>query len=230
MSAFRATLGRESLQAVVGGRAWVMAASIALLSGLPLVASDQARTGVADFAPTFSITAWCVLFAGAMLGAASLSGDRRHGTWELVLAASARPAGTVWGKACALATACAVLVAAFPLQAAIESAFVSVDWAAVVSGMVALWLVALAGGGFGLAAATIVRSGLGALVAALLACGAWVYVARWMQVTGDPWNAALGFALDPIRRVQECSAGSVDLGSALTLLAAWAGLSWIAAR
>ena len=140
MSAFDATLRRESVQAIAGGRAWVMAAAIALLSGLPLLAGDQSRTGVADFAPSFSLAAWCVLISGALLGAASLSGDRRHGTWDLVLAAPGRPAGTVWGKACALAVACGVLVAGFPLQAAVEAWCVSVDWASVASGMAALWI------------------------------------------------------------------------------------------
>ena len=68
MSAFDATLRRESVQAIAGGRAWVMAAAIALLSGLPLLAGDQSRTGVADFAPSFSLAAWCVLISGALLG------------------------------------------------------------------------------------------------------------------------------------------------------------------
>lgn len=230
MSAFAATLRREALQSLVGGRAWTMAAAIAALTGLPLAALDQARTGVADFAPTFSVAAWCVLVAGALLGAASLSGDRRNGTWELVVAGPARPADSVWGKSCALAVACAVLVSGFPLQAAVEAARVSVDWASVASGMAALWLLGMATGAAGLAAASLVRSGLGATVTALLSCAAWVYLARSAQVLGDPWTAAVGYALDPVRRVQECAAGSVDLGSVAALLGVWASCTWLSAR
>ena len=230
MSAFGATLKREAVQSLVGGRAWSFAAAIAVLTGLPLLALADARTGMADFAPSLSVGAWGALVAGALLGASSVSSERRQGTWDLVLAAPGRPAATIWGKACALGVAAAVLCAGLPVQAIVESRTVSVDPAAVCSGVFAMWLLAAASGAVGLLCACVVRSGLAAIALSLLVVGGWVSVVRSMQVYGDPWYAATGYALDPIRRVQECANGAFDLGSVLALAAAWACCAWMAAR
>lgn len=230
MSAFHATARREALQALVGGRAWSLSIATAALAGLPLAANAAARTGVCDFAPAFSVGAWCVLVAAALLGAASVSAERRSGTWDLVLAAPQRPSVTVWGKWVGLAAASAVLVAGFPVQALVESSRSTVDWSAVLGGMAGLWCLGVASGALGMAAGVAVRSGLGAMAVALLVVGTWVSVTRSMQVLGNPWNAAVGFALDPVRRVQDFATGSMDLGSALVLLGVSCSGTWMSAR
>lgn len=230
MSAFHATARREALQAVVGGRAWSLAIATAVLTGLPLAANAAARTGVADFVPAFSIGAWCVLVAAALLGAASVSSERRNGTWDLVLSAPERPSATIWAKLAAMGVSAAVLLAGFPIEALVESSRNAVDWASVLGGMLGLWCLGVAAGSLGIVAGTIVRSGLGATALALLVAGAWVSVTRSMQVLGDPWSAAVGFALDPIRRAQEFSGGAFDLGSVITLLGVALSCTWMAAR
>jgi|GEM_PF-1986869 len=230
MSAFAATARRDAWQALVGGRAWSFAVALAALTGLPLAANASTRTGVADFIPSFSIGAWCVLVAAALLGASSISSERRHATWDLVLAAPPRPSATLWAKWLALAVSVGVLLVGFPLQAAIESLHNTVDWASLLGGMFGLWCMGLAAGAIGIAAGVVVRSGLGATALALLAVGVWVSVTRSMQVLGEPWNAAVGFALDPIRRTQQFSSGTIDAGSVITLLGVAFSFTWMAAR
>ena len=230
MSALSATARREIVHAFVSGRAWFLAIGTAALTGLPLVAHASAQTGIADFAPSFSVGAWCVLIGAAILGAASVSAERRYGTWDLILASPARPADSIWAKWMAMAVTLCIVLIGFPLQAIIESLRSSVDWASIVSGVAGLWLMGMAAGSIGLVAGAIVRSSVGATATAILLVTGWVLLTRSMQVFSDPWNAAVGFALDPIRRAQECSNGVIDFGTMGTLVGTSVGFAWLAAR
>jgi hypothetical protein len=225
-----ATLAREIRRTLLGVRAWAIGAAIALLSGVPLMVSSGSVAAQASLGPSISIAAWCVLVAAALIGAANVASERRHGTLDLILAAPGRPAAAIWAKAIAMMVVAAVLSIGLPLQALVESLSGSVDLAAAVSGTLGLILVGAAGGAVGILAGTIARSGLAATALAMLLVGVWTLAARSLQVVGDPWAAAAGFAMDPIRRAQAASEGSVDLGSVLALVGVWAGCAWIAAR
>jgi hypothetical protein len=230
MSVMRATRVREVRRALRGVRGWSIGAAIALLSGAPLVVSTGSVAAQADLGPSISIAAWCVLVACALIGAASVASERRHGTWDLILAAPERPAGVLWAKGLAMIVIATVLSLGLPLQALAEAMAGSVDAAAALSGTIGLILVGAAGGALGLLAGVITRSGLAATAVAMLLVGLWTLTARSLQVMGDPWIAAAGFAMDPIRRAQAAIDGSVDLGGGLALACAWAGFVWIAAR
>lgn len=230
MSGFSAAWMRESRRALLGPRAWMLGASMSILAGVPLFATSGSVAAEADFAPSLSIGAWCVLVAFALLGAASVSRERRHGTWDLVLAAPGRPSSVIWGKALSLALASAVVAVAVPLQGLVESMRVGVDGAVILSGFLGTLLVGMVGGAAGLLAGSMIPSGVAATALALLMLGAWTMLARTLQVMGDPWWASAGFALDPIRRAQGFAQGSIDVGSALAMLCVWVGCVWTAAR
>jgi hypothetical protein len=230
MSVMRATLVREVRRALQGARAWSIGAAIALLSGVPLVLSAGSVAVQADLGPSISIAAWCVLVATALIGAASVASERRHGTWDLILAAPDRPAGALWAKGLSMIVVATLLSLGLPLQALAEAMSGPVDAAAALAGMLALVLVGATGGAVGLLAGIITRSGLAATSLAMLLVGIWTLSARSLQVIGDPWIAAAGFALDPIRRAQTAADGTVDLGGGLALAGAWSGCVWIAAR
>jgi hypothetical protein len=229
MSAFTASSRRDAWQSVAGTRAWTLAAAIALLSGLPLLAVPPRAGLVADLTPAFSIGAWCVLVGSALMGAASISRERRQGTWDLVLAGPQSPSASVWGKWVGLLAAVTVLQSGLVLLALVCTATAAVDLAAAVSGVFGLWLVGAAGASLGMLAGVAVASGLGASIVALLLVGVWVSVVRSMQALGDPWFGAVGYALDPIRRAQECASGAFALGGALAMLAASLMLAWASA-
>jgi hypothetical protein len=230
MSAMRATLVREVRRTLMGARAWRIGAAIALLSGVPLLASAGSVAAQADLGPSISIATWCVLMATALIGAASVASERRHGTWDLILAAPGWPSSVLWAKGIAMFVVASILSLGLALQALVEAMSGSVDLAAAVSGSISLVLVGATGGAVGLLAGTVARSGLAATALAMLLVGLWTLAARSLQVIGDPWIAAAGFAMDPIRRAQSAIDGSVDLGSTLALASAWAGCVWIAAR
>jgi hypothetical protein len=229
MSAFRASARRDLLQSIVGTRVWTLAAAVALLAGLPLLAVSPGGGTLVDLSPAFSIGAWCVLVGASLLGAAAMSRERREGTWDLVLAAAEPPSATLWGTWVGLLASVAVLQSAFVLLALVCVATAPVDRAAVVAGVLGLWLVGCVGASVGLLAGVIVTSGLGASIVALLMIGAWVSLARSMQALGDPWFGAVGYALDPIRRAQECAGGGFALGGVITLAIASLSLAWAAA-
>lgn len=230
MSALRATGSRESRRALRGARAWAIGAATAALTAVPLFLTSGSAAAMADFGPTLSIAAWCQLVSLALIGAASMSSERRHGTWDLVLAAPGRPAAAVWGKGLAVVVVSGVIATGFLLQGLVESFVTGVDGAAVMAGCIGLLLGGAAAGGVGLLAGAVARSGLASTALALVGVGAWTMLGRTLQVVGDPWVAGVGFAIDPIRRVQGFADGSIDLGSTFSLLVAWASCVWIAAR
>lgn len=228
MSAMAAMARLEAQQAIVGARVLGVAAAITALSGLPLLAAPP--QGSISMEPTCSVAAWGVLIGSVMLGAARVSGERRAGTWDLVLAAPDRPAAAVWGLGLALPVMSVVLSMGVVLQAIVAGWSGSVDVASVAGGVLGLWLLGMVGGSAGLVAGVAVRSGLVAMVTGLLGAGVWVFVARSLQVLGDPWWGAAGYALDPIRRVQEFASGAFELGGVIAMLAAAMLLTWLAAR
>lgn len=229
MSAFLASGRRDVMQSVLGTRAWTLAAAMAMLSGLPLLAVPPGAGALVDLAPAFSIGAWCVLVGSSLLGAAAISRERREGTWDLVLAAAEPPSASLWGKWLGLLVSVAVLQSAFVLLAIVCMATAPVDRAAAMAGVLGLWLVGCLGASVGLLAGVVVASGLGASIVALLLVGAWVSIARSMQALGDPWFGAVGYALDPIRRAQECASGSFALGGMFAMVLASLALAWAAA-
>ncbi len=225
-AAAMARLGAQ--QAITGGRVLGVAGAITALSGLPLLSAPP--HGSMNLEPTCSVAAWGVLIGSIMLGASRVSGERRAGTWDLVLAAPDRPAAAVWGLGLSLPATSALLAMGLALQAIVASWSGPVDLASAMGGMLGLWLLGMAGGAAGLVAGVTVRSGLVAMVSGLLGAGAWVFAARSLQVLGDPWWGAAGYALDPIRRVQEFASGAFELGGVIAMLAASLLLTWLAAR
>lgn len=230
MSGFSATARRDAWLAVVGTRGWTLSAAMALLSGLPLLAVPPRAGVLVDLSPVFSIAAWCVLVGAALAGAAAASRERRQGTWDLVLAAPGDPSSSVWGLWAGLLATVAVLQSAPLLVALVAYGSAPVDMAAVAGGVTGLWLAGCVAASLGVLAGVAVGSGLGSSVTSLLLVGVWISVARSLQALGDPWFGAVGYALDPVRRVQEFASGGFASGGLLAMAAASLVLAWVAAE
>ena len=230
MSAFGAVWKREAARAVRGSGAWAIGAATAALAAVPLLLTAGSVSAVADFGPSLVIAAWCVLVGLPLAGAASMSREHRHGTWDLLLAAPGRPSAAIWAKGAAMGVFAGVVSLALVLVGLAESFVTGVEGATIVSGTLGLVLLGMAAGSVGVLAGAVTRSGLAATALALALVAGWTLLARTLQVVGDPWIAASGFALDPIRRMQGFGEGTIEVGSALSLLLAWACCLWMAAR
>ncbi len=208
---------------------WGAAAAVALPAGMGFAFGGLAAGSPADLSRAIGISVWCVGAAACALGARSIPGDRRAGTWDLALASPIDAATLVLARFAAIAAACAALLLPIALQAALLGVVAAPSWSAIACGMLGLWLLSVAAAGAGLLVGAAVRSAAGAIVASLAAVAAWIALCRGGQSLGWPPLAAAAFALDPLRRAEDFTRGALDLGSGASLLAMGFGAAWCAA-
>jgi hypothetical protein len=137
----------------------------------------------------------------------------------LTLASPIHIATVLHAKFAAIAVAGAALLLPIFLQAIVLSTVATPSWSVITCGALGLWLIIVAASGVGLLAGVVVRSNAGAIVASLTAIAAWIALCRGGQSLHWPAIASAAFALDPLRRGEDFTRGTVDLGSAVALLA-----------
>ena len=221
-------LNRELRSLVATPLVWGAAAAVAIPAGMGFAFGGLVAGSVADLSRAIGISLWCVGTAACVLGARSVPSERRAGTWDLTLASPIHIATVLHAKFTAIAVAGAALLLPIFLQAIVLSTVATPSWSVITCGALGLWLIIVAASGVGLLAGVVVRSNAGAIVASLTAIAAWIALCRGGQSLHWPAIASAAFALDPLRRGEDFTRGTVDLGSAVALLAMGVGSAWCA--
>ncbi len=221
-------LNRELRSLVATPLVWGAAAAVAIPAGMGFAFGGLVAGSVADLSRAIGISLWCVGAAACVLGARSVPSERRAGTWDLTLASPIHIATVLHAKFAAIAVAGAALLLPIFLQAIVLSTVATPSWSVITCGALGLWLIIVAASGVGLLAGVVVRSNAGAIVASLTAIAAWIALCRGGQSLHWPAIASAAFALDPLRRGEDFTRGTVDLGSAVALLAMGVGSAWCA--
>ena len=228
LSGFTVVLNRELRSLVATPLVWGAAAAVAIPAGMGFAFGGLVAGSVADLSRAIGISLWCVGAAACVLGARSVPSERRAGTWDLTLASPIHIATVLHAKFAAITVAGAALLLPICLQAIVLSTVATPSWSVITCGALGLWLIIVAASGVGLLAGVVVRSNAGAIVASLTAIAAWIALCRGGQSLQWPAIASAAFALDPLRRGEDFTRGTVDLGSAVALLAMGVGSAWCA--
>ena len=219
---------RELRSLVATPLVWGAAAAAAIPAGMGFAFGGLVAGSVADLSRAIGISLWCVAAAACALAARSVPSERRAGTWDLTLASPINVATVLHAKFAAIAVASVVMLIPIFLQAIVLSTFAAPSWSVITCGVFGLWLIIVAAVGVGLLAGVVVRSNAGAIVASLTAIAAWIALCRGGQSLHWPAIASAAFALDPLRRGEDFTRGTLDLGSAVALLAMGVGGAWCA--
>lgn len=228
MSGFTVAFHRELRSLVATPLVWGAAAAVSIPAGIGFAFGGLIAGSVADLSRAIGISLWCVAAAACALAARSIPSERRAGTWDLTLASPMNVATIVQAKCAAIAVASVALIIPILLQAIVLSTVATPSWSVIACGALGLWLIMVAATGVGMLAGVVVRSNAGAIVASLSAIAAWIALCRGGQSVNWPMIASAAFALDPLRRAEDFTRGTLDLGSAVALIAMGFGGAWCA--
>ena len=118
----------------------IVASLFALTCGIVFVAQVLNPGSIATMRPVFEFAAWLILFLCPAITMRLIAEERRVGTWESLLASPASSYEIAKGKfLAALAFLCVVLATTIPLVMVLEL-YASVDYGAVLSGYLGLFL------------------------------------------------------------------------------------------
>ena len=228
MSGFALSFSRELRSLVATPLIWGVAAAVAIPAGMGFAFGGLVSGAVADLSRAIGISLWCVGAAACALAARSVPAERRAGTWDFTLASPIDVATILHAKFAAICVASVVLIIPIVLQTFLLSCVSSPSWSVILCGAFGLWMLIIAAAGVGMLAGVVVRSSAGAIIASLTGIAAWIALCRGGQSLGLPAIASAAFALDPLRRGEDFTRGSFDLGSGLSLLAMGVGCAWCA--
>jgi ABC-type transport system involved in multi-copper enzyme maturation permease subunit len=205
----------------------IVASLFALTCGIVFVAQVLNPGSVATMRPVFEFAAWLILFLCPALTMRLIAEERRVGTWETVLASPASPFEIAKGKSlAALAFLCMVLATTFPLVFVLEL-YASVDYGAVLSGYLGLFLLggAVIGTGLVVSASTTSQT-----VAYLVTTFLWLTLSLATKVLPNyvPTRFAdIIFAIDPDLRTGEFAIGLIDSANIVYFLSITVMMGWI---
>ena len=228
MSGFALSFSRELRSLVATPLIWGVAAAVAIPAGMGFAFGGLVSGAVADLSRAIGISMWCVGAAACALAARSVPAERRAGTWDFTLASPIDVATILHAKFAAISVASVVLIIPIVLQTFLLSCVASPSWSVILCGAFGLWMLIIAAAGVGMLAGVVVRSSAGAIIASLTGIAAWIALCRGGQSLRLPAIASAAFALDPLRRGEDFTRGSFDLGSGLSLLAMGIGCAWCA--
>ena len=228
MSGFALSFSRELRSLVATPLIWGVAAAVAIPAGMGFAFGGLVSGAVADLSRAIGISMWCVGAAACALAARSVPAERRAGTWDFTLASPMNVATILHAKFAAISVASVVLIIPIVLQTFLLSCVASPSWSVILCGAFGLWMLIIAAAGVGMLAGVVVRSSAGAIIASLTGIAAWIALCRGGQSLRLPAIASAAFALDPLRRGEDFTRGSFDLGSGLSLLAMGIGCAWCA--
>ncbi len=228
MSGFALSFSRELRSLVATPLIWGVAAAVAIPAGMGFAFGGLLSGAVADLSRAIGISLWCVGAAACALAARSVPAERRAGTWDFTLASPIDVATILHAKFAAICVASVALIIPIVLQTFLLSCVSSPSWSVILCGAFGLWMLIIAAAGVGMLAGVVVRSSAGAIIASLTGIAAWIALCRGGQSLGLPAIASAAFALDPLRRGEDFTRGSFDLGSGLSLLAMGIGCAWCA--
>ncbi|HIA72375.1 MAG TPA: hypothetical protein EYO01_06735 [Phycisphaerales bacterium] len=205
----------------------IVAGLFALACAIVFVAQVMYPNGIANMRPVFDFASWLLLLLCPAITMRLVAEERRIGTWELLLASPASSFEMVKGKFfAAWVFLLFVLVSTFPLIAALEL-YASVDYGAVASGYLGLFLL----GGAVIATGLLVSATTTSQTVAYLGTTFfWLTISLSMKVLPSyvPTRFADSiFALDPDLRSGAFSIGLIDTANIVYFVSIIIAVSWL---
>jgi ABC-2 type transport system permease protein len=205
----------------------IVAGLFALACGIVFVAQVLHPSSIATMQPVFNFAAWLLLLLCPAITMRLIAEERRVGTWELLLASPATSFEIVKGKFLAAWTfLLLVLLSTLPLVFVLEL-YASVDYGAVASGYLGLFLLggAVLATGLFVSATTTSQT-----VAYLVTTFFWITLSLSTKVLPGyvPTRFAdVVFALDPDLRMGAFSIGLIDTANIVYFLSIQISVGWI---
>jgi ABC-2 type transport system permease protein len=206
----------------------IVAALFVFSSGIVFVAKVLSPNTIASFQPMFEFGAWLLLLLCPAITMRLVAEERRVGTWELLLASPVSSFQLAKGKfLSALLFLAIVLATTFPLVVVLEL-YATVDYGAVASGYLGLFLLGSAVIGTGLVVSACTNS---QTVAYLVTAFVWLTLSLSMKVLPAyvPTRFAdFFFAVDPDLRTAPFSIGLIDSANIVYFLSIVIVSGWLA--
>lgn len=206
----------------------IVAGLFSLVCGIVFVAQVLNPSSIASMHSVFTMSAWLLILLCPAITMRLIAEERRVGTWELVLSSPASSFEIVKGKfLAAWAFLFLVLCSTIPLLVVLE-VYASVDWGAVASGYLGLFLFGGAVLATGLVVSVLTTS---QTVAYLVTTFLWLTLSLSAKVLPNyvPTQFANSiFAIDPDLRTGAFSIGLIDTANIVYFLSIQFAMGWIA--
>ena len=193
---------------------WSVMAAFAALAGTVFAVAVFRPGAPATLRGTFIALGWAVLLVAPALSMRSIVEERRAGTWASLAASPAGFAAIVLGKFGALLALLAVTVAV-PVAAQLGAleAFARPDYLEAATGVLGLLLAGAAYLASGLLVSALVANQVAAYLVTAFLWLTWIAVARGAPAVLPASWAHVGFAADPLRRLDDFLLGLLDTGN-----------------
>ena len=200
---------------------WSVMAAFAALAGTVFAVAVFRSGAPATLRGTFIALGWAVLLVSPALSMRSIVEERRSGTWASLAASPAGHGAIILGKFAALLSLLAVTVA-LPVAAQLAALewFARPDYLEAATGTLGLLLAGSAYLASGILVSALVGNQVASYLVTVFLWLTWIALARSAPALLSGGAAFVGFALDPLRRLDDFLLGLFDTGDLLFFIAA----------
>ena len=193
---------------------WSVMAAFAALAGTVFAVAVFRSGAPATLRGTFIALGWAVLLVSPALSMRSIVEERRSGTWASLAASPAGHGAIVLGKFAALLMLLALTVAV-PVAAQLAALewYARPDYLEAATGTLGLLLAGSAYLASGILVSAIVGNQVAAYLVTVFLWLTWIALARSAPALLSGTAAFAGFALDPLRRLDDFLLGLLDTGN-----------------
>ena len=203
---------------------WSVMAAFAALAGTVFAVAVFRSGAPATLRGTFIALGWAVLLVAPAISMRSVVEERRNGTWSSLAASPVGFAAIISGKFAALLALLALTITVPVLaQLAALEWFARPDYLEACTGVIGLLLAGSAYLASGILMSALVGNQVAAYLLTVFLWLTWIAIARSAPALLSGNAAYVGFALDPLRRLDDFLLGLMDTGNVVyfTAIAAW---------
>ena len=203
---------------------WSVMAAFAALAGTVFAVAVFRSGAPATLRGTFIALGWAVLLVAPAISMRSVVEERRNGTWSSLAASPVGFAAIISGKFAALLALLALTITVPVLaQLAALEWFARPDYLEACTGVIGLLLAGSAYLASGILMSALVGNQVAAYLLTVFLWLTWIAIARSAPALLSGNAAYVGFALDPLRRLDDFLLGLMDTGNVVyfTAIAGW---------
>jgi ABC-2 type transport system permease protein len=203
---------------------WSVMAAFAALAGTVFAVAVFRSGAPATLRGTFIALGWAVLLVAPAISMRSVVEERRNGTWSSLAASPVGFAAIISGKFAALLALLALTITVPVLaQLAALEWFARPDYLEACTGVIGLLLAGSAYLASGILMSALVGNQVAAYLLTVFLWLTWIAIARSAPALLSGNAAYVGFAIDPLRRLDDFLLGLMDTGNVVyfTAIAAW---------
>ncbi len=193
---------------------WSVMAAFAALAGTVFAVAVFRSGAPATLRGTFIALGWAVLLVAPAISMRSVVEERRNGTWSSLAASPVGFAAIIGGKFAALLALLAVTIM-LPVVAQLAALewFARPDYLEAATGVAGLLLAGSAYLATGILMSALVGNQVAAYLLTVFLWLTWIAIARSAPALLSGSAAYVGFALDPLRRLDDFLLGLMDTGN-----------------